>query len=267
MKKDITAPNSDSTPCRSRCSSRSARARRDRGRASKATCATLRSCELMTADSVIYTERKNRLTLSSDKQLCEAQDVDRSGSLNRPLLPAPRSVSIYPPDPRSRAGSNASRCGSVESLVHGRLRSGHHSREHAPRNLGRRTAVLRRGRGGKSDEQEGGSSTTMCASFRARPLLMVSRSQIKTLTLSLVRTTSLYRSGGRTAHGATESQLVQCTKKKVAETTLELGKKSSSGPTAKGSWIGVEAGTSASFSPTLVIPVRAVPSVRSRRFR
>ncbi|KWU46508.1 hypothetical protein RHOSPDRAFT_31966 [Rhodotorula sp. JG-1b] len=88
--------------------------------------------------------------------------------------------------------------------------------------------------------------------------------KIKTLTLSLVRTTSIYRSGGRTAQGVTETQLVQSTKKKVAETTLELGKKSSSGPTAKGTWIGVEAGASASFSPTLVIPPDALTLRRGR---
>lgn len=127
--------------------------------------------------------------------------------------------------------------------------------------------MLRRSRGGESDEQEGGSSSTMCASFRARPSLMIFYSQIKTLTLSLVRTTSIYRSGGRTAQGATESQLVQSTKKKVAETTLELGKKSSSGATAKGTWIGVDAGASASFSPTLVIPVRTFPTLRIVSFR
>ncbi|GAA5977998.1 hypothetical protein JCM10908_004190 [Rhodotorula pacifica] len=88
--------------------------------------------------------------------------------------------------------------------------------------------------------------------------------KIKTLTLSLVRTTSIYRSTGRTVQGVTETQLVQSTKKKVAESTLELGKKSSSGATAKGAWVGVEAGASASFSPTLVIPPDALTLQRGR---
>ncbi|GAA5874307.1 hypothetical protein JCM3774_000936 [Rhodotorula dairenensis] len=92
----------------------------------------------------------------------------------------------------------------------------------------------------------------------------LSNKKIKTLTLSLVRTTSIYRSGGRTAQGATETHLVQSTKKKVAESTLELGKKSSSGATAKGTWVGVDAGASASFSPTLVIPPDALTLRRGR---
>lgn len=89
--------------------------------------------------------------------------------------------------------------------------------------------------------------------------------QIKTLNLSLIRTTATYRSGGRTdgnraastGKDAVPGQLIQSVTKRVAEANLELGKKSSSGPTAKGTWLGVEAGTSASFSPTIVIPVSA----------
>lgn len=84
--------------------------------------------------------------------------------------------------------------------------------------------------------------------------------QIKTLTLSLVRTTAIFR----TASHSGEGKHLQATKKKVAESTLELGKKSSSGATAKGTWIGVDAGASANFSPTLVIPVRLHPSSHVR---
>jgi hypothetical protein len=45
------------------------------------------------------------------------------------------------------------------------------------------------------------------------------------------------------------------TKKKVAETSLEMGKKGSKGVTAKGTWVGVDAGETAEFSHFILIPV------------
>ena len=50
-------------------------------------------------------------------------------------------------------------------------------------------------------------------------------------------------------------------KKKVAETTLEMGKKGNSGVTAKGIWLGVEKGESLDFSHFLLVPVRPLPSL------
>jgi hypothetical protein len=45
------------------------------------------------------------------------------------------------------------------------------------------------------------------------------------------------------------------TKKKVAESILEMGKKGSKGVTAKGMWMGVGKAEEASFSHSLVVPV------------
>ena len=46
------------------------------------------------------------------------------------------------------------------------------------------------------------------------------------------------------------------TKKKVTETTLEMGKKGNSGVTAKGIWLGVDKGEALDFSHFLLVPVR-----------
>jgi hypothetical protein len=47
----------------------------------------------------------------------------------------------------------------------------------------------------------------------------------------------------------------QTTRKKVAESTLEMGKKANKGVTAKGSWMGVDGGENADFSHFLLVPV------------
>jgi hypothetical protein len=91
--------------------------------------------------------------------------------------------------------------------------------------------------------------------------------QIKSLTLSLVRTTTIFRprpyldagSGydGTSPDGDIDADAchTQTTRKKVAESTLEMGKKGSKGVTAKGNWMGVEGGQSADFSHFLLVPV------------
>ncbi|BGP46145.1 hypothetical protein JCM10450v2_001985 [Rhodotorula kratochvilovae] len=104
--------------------------------------------------------------------------------------------------------------------------------------------------------------------------------KIKALTLSLIRTTSVHRSASRASshtsrdpYGfgveavpapASEPTQTQTTRKKVAETTLELGKKGTKGVTAKGSWLGVEAGEAADFSPSFLIPEDALSISRGR---
>ena len=55
------------------------------------------------------------------------------------------------------------------------------------------------------------------------------------------------------------------TKKKVAETTLEMGKKGNSGVTAKGIWLGVDKGESLDFSHFLLVPVRLSPLLHTTR--
>ncbi|GAA6026974.1 hypothetical protein JCM8097_006008 [Rhodosporidiobolus ruineniae] len=87
-----------------------------------------------------------------------------------------------------------------------------------------------------------------------------SHKKIKTLTLALVRTTTIYRPSaveGGPSH-------TQSTRKKVAETTLEMGKKATKGVTAKGSWMGVDAGESSDFSHSLLVPSDALSISRGR---
>ncbi|GAA5862218.1 hypothetical protein JCM8547_007774 [Rhodosporidiobolus lusitaniae] len=84
--------------------------------------------------------------------------------------------------------------------------------------------------------------------------------KIKTLTLALVRTTTIYRPSA-TEGGPSHTQ---STRKKVAETTLEMGKKGTKGVTAKGSWMGVDAGESADFSHSLLVPSDALSIPRGR---
>ncbi|GAA6057651.1 hypothetical protein JCM3770_000281 [Rhodotorula araucariae] len=107
-----------------------------------------------------------------------------------------------------------------------------------------------------------------------------SSKKIKALTLALIRTTSVHRSAARpSSHSshdpygfgveavpasASEPTQTQTTRKKVAETTLELGKKGTKGVTAKGSWLGVEAGEVADFSPSFLIPEDALTISRGR---
>ncbi|GAA6024385.1 hypothetical protein JCM10207_003306 [Rhodosporidiobolus poonsookiae] len=86
-----------------------------------------------------------------------------------------------------------------------------------------------------------------------------SSKKIKTLTLALVRTTTIMRRSSEDGPSQTQS-----TRKKVAETTLEMGKKGTKGVTAKGSWVGVEVGESADFSPSLLIPADALSIPRGR---
>ena len=97
--------------------------------------------------------------------------------------------------------------------------------------------------------------------------------QIKTLTLTLLRTTTVFRprpwlntGDGHDPDNPNELDVdadacqTQTTRKKVAETTLEMGKKVNKGVTAKGSWMGVSAGETADFSHFLAIPVRSLAS-------
>ncbi|KPV75995.1 uncharacterized protein RHOBADRAFT_43430 [Rhodotorula graminis WP1] len=107
-----------------------------------------------------------------------------------------------------------------------------------------------------------------------------SSKKVKALTLALIRTTAVYRSASRTtSHGprdlygfgvdavpasSSEPTQTQTTRKKVAETTLELGKKGTKGVTAKGTWLGVEAGESADFAPSFLIPEDALTIARGR---
>ncbi|GAA5931298.1 uncharacterized protein JCM15063_001429 [Sporobolomyces koalae] len=100
-----------------------------------------------------------------------------------------------------------------------------------------------------------------------------SSKKIKTLTLALVRTTTIFRprshssaESAREANAETdgESCQTQSTRKKICETTLEMGKKGSKGVTAKGSWMGVEAGEASDFSHSLQVPPDALSISRGR---
>ncbi|KAJ8295547.1 Merlin [Rhodotorula toruloides] len=105
-----------------------------------------------------------------------------------------------------------------------------------------------------------------------------SSKKVKALTLSLIRTTAIYRSDVKPSpvaspdlygfvvdKGASSSKgLLQSTKKKVADMTLEVGKKGTKGVTAKGTWLGVEAGECADFAPSLLVPADALTIPRGR---
>lgn len=118
-------------------------------------------------------------------------------------------------------------------------------------------------------ENESSKKVSFAAQFTPPgvALTFTSHSQIKTLTLSLVRTTTVFRPRPYldAGHGVdakhedgdidADACHTQTTRKKVAESTLEMGKKGSKGVTAKGSWMGVEGGESADFSHFLLVPV------------
>ncbi|KDE08057.1 hypothetical protein MVLG_01758 [Microbotryum lychnidis-dioicae p1A1 Lamole] len=94
-----------------------------------------------------------------------------------------------------------------------------------------------------------------------------SNRKIKSLTLSLLRNTVVLRPGDKpsaSSEGFAEPFTSQSTRKKVAETTLEMGKKGSKGVTAKGNWLGVEAGETADFSHSLIIPNDELSIARGR---
>ncbi|SCV69083.1 BQ2448_2103 [Microbotryum intermedium] len=84
-----------------------------------------------------------------------------------------------------------------------------------------------------------------------------SNKKIKSLTLSLLRNTVVMRPGAKTSASEPPCSS-QSTRKKVAESTLEMGKKGTKGVTAKGNWLGVEAGETTDFSHSLIIPVSVV---------
>ncbi|KAK4698564.1 hypothetical protein P7C70_g7709, partial [Phenoliferia sp. Uapishka_3] len=104
-----------------------------------------------------------------------------------------------------------------------------------------------------------------------------SSKKVKTLTLTLIRTTTVFRprpwlntgEAGRDPQYPNDPDVdadacqTQTTRKKVAETTLEMGKKVK-GVTAKGSWMGVEGGQNADFSHSLQIPPDALTIPRGR---
>lgn len=93
--------------------------------------------------------------------------------------------------------------------------------------------------------------------------------QIKTLTLSLVRTTTIFRPKPHltAGNGFDEKDPVyadvdpdacstQTTKKKIAETSLDMGKKNAKGTvTAKGMWMGVDTDQETEFCHFLELPV------------
>lgn len=133
--------------------------------------------------------------------------------------------------------------------------------------MGRWAEVLRRRKRRERVVEEGTLSTFQDP--RIVELMPCRASQIKTLTLSLVRTTTVFRprpwldaGNGHDPDAPGELDLdpdacqTQTTRKKVAESTLEMGKKGNKGVTAKGSWMGVDGGETADFSHFLLVPVR-----------
>lgn len=92
--------------------------------------------------------------------------------------------------------------------------------------------------------------------------------KIKTLTLSLIRTTTVFRPRPWLHAGSGHDPMIagdadvdpdacqtSTTRKKMAESTLEMGKKGNKGVTAKGNWMGVDGGENADFSHFLLVPV------------
>ncbi|EGG06939.1 uncharacterized protein MELLADRAFT_86243 [Melampsora larici-populina 98AG31] len=102
--------------------------------------------------------------------------------------------------------------------------------------------------------------------------------KIKSLTLALIRTTTVFRSKEPLSDSDTESSSeqrkapkhpefcsTQTTKKKIAESTLTMGKKGHQGiVTAKGLWMGVDEGEEVAFSHFLMIPLEALTITRGR---
>ncbi|KAK9894367.1 hypothetical protein P389DRAFT_95525 [Cystobasidium minutum MCA 4210] len=102
--------------------------------------------------------------------------------------------------------------------------------------------------------------------------------KIKTLTLSLIRTTTIFRPKPylTAGNGFDENDPVyadvdqdacstQTTKKKIAETSLEMGKKSAKGTvTAKGMWLGVDTNEETEFCHFLELPSDALTIERGR---
>jgi hypothetical protein len=93
--------------------------------------------------------------------------------------------------------------------------------------------------------------------------------KVKSLTLSLTRTTTAFRprpyltaGTGRDGEDPVQADVdadacqTQTIRKKVAEETLEMGKKSTKGSvTAKGMWMGVDKGEDVEFCHFLALPV------------
>ncbi|KAH9816612.1 hypothetical protein DFH28DRAFT_1160021 [Melampsora americana] len=102
--------------------------------------------------------------------------------------------------------------------------------------------------------------------------------KIKSLTLALIRTTTVFRSKDVSSDSDTESSSeqrktmkhpefcsTQTTKKKIAESILTMGKKGHQGiVTAKGLWMGVDEGEEVAFSHFLMIPPEALTITRGR---
>lgn len=96
--------------------------------------------------------------------------------------------------------------------------------------------------------------------------------QIKTLTFSLIRTQTVFRprphltaGTGFDSNDPVNAEIdfdacqTQTTKKKVAEETLDMGKKAAKGDvTAKGTWMGVDKGEQAEFCHYLQVPVSPI---------
>ncbi|KAG0148303.1 hypothetical protein CROQUDRAFT_654998 [Cronartium quercuum f. sp. fusiforme G11] len=102
--------------------------------------------------------------------------------------------------------------------------------------------------------------------------------KIKSLTLALIRTTTVFRTKPHPSDSDGDCQRdddltkhpdfcsTQTTKKKIAESVLTMGKKGQQGlVTAKGLWMGVDKGEDVAFSHFLLIPSEALTITRGRR--
>lgn len=95
---------------------------------------------------------------------------------------------------------------------------------------------------------------------------------MKTLTITLVRTTTVFRPRPylTAGNGVDENDpehadidadacKTQTTRKQVAQTSLDMGKKGAKGSvTAKGMWLGVDAGGEVEFCHFLQVPVSPI---------
>lgn len=161
--------------------------------------------------------------------------------------------------PSTRACRDASERQCREEHVHGRPR---HCQAHcfAPsRHVACWPASLRLGSRSQRLEQEG---EPLDASSE-RVTVLIIHVQVKTLTISLIRTITTFRS--RDGGEADDPSQTQSSRKKMAETVLEMGKRAAGhAVTARGGWLGVDKGQSTDFSHFLVVPPDALSIAKGR---
>ena len=87
--------------------------------------------------------------------------------------------------------------------------------------------------------------------------------KVQFLSLTLTRTQTIFRAASPDEATSAPAQVIR---KKVVESTLDMGKRAAKGGvTAKGVWLGVEPGEIVDFCHPVAIPVSQVASQQSSR--